>query len=118
MLSAKRVIIATICGAVFGVVCMYLASSNPNATEPLSASVKWSIFFSRTVMGFAIGISVLPLAWWLHGIVMGIIFSLPLAFGVLDRFNIFIGTIVLGIVYAVLTELITTVIFKAKAVTR
>jgi len=29
MLTTKRVLIATICGVVFGVICMLLASSDP-----------------------------------------------------------------------------------------
>ena len=116
MLTTRRVIIATVCGLGFGLVCLWLACSNPNATGPVAASVKWSIGLSRTVMGFAIGISALRLVWWLHGIVMGIVFSLPLAGGVLDRPSIAIGTVVLGVVYALLIELITSVIFKAKQV--
>ncbi len=116
MLSTKRVIIATVCGLGFGLVCMWLACSNPNATEPVTAGTKLSIMLSRTVMGFAIGISALRLVWWLHGIVLGIVFSLPLAGGVMDRPSIAISTVVMGIVYAVLIELITSVLFKAKQV--
>jgi hypothetical protein len=54
---------------------------------------------------------------------MGLIFSLPLAFGVLmapdnpdfSRTSMFISTIVMGMIYGLLIELITTVLFKAKA---
>lgn len=53
---------------------------------------------------------------------MGIIFSLPLAFSGLmapenpeySKTSIFISTIVLGMVYGLLIELITSVLFKAK----
>ena len=113
MLTAKRVIIATICGFVFGIVCMLLASSGPN---PIPTSLKWSIIFSRALMGFTIGISALRLSWWLHGVVIGFIASIPMALPVMDRLNIMIGTLVMGIIYGVLTELITSVLFKAKAV--
>ena len=113
MLTAKRVVIATICGFIFGIVCMLLASSGP---DPISASLKWTIIFSRALMGFTIGVSALRLSWWLHGIVIGIIASIPMALPVIDRVNIMIGTIVMGIIYGVLTELITSVLFKAKAV--
>lgn len=34
MLTTKRVLIATICGFAFGVVCMLFASSNPESTLP------------------------------------------------------------------------------------
>jgi hypothetical protein len=116
MLSAKRVIITTICGFVFGLFCMYLASSNPQGTAPLSATTKCLIVISRTLLGFTIGISALRLNWWLHGFVLGIICSIPMAIPVLDRPGIAVSTIVMGIVYGVLTELITSKGFKAKAV--
>ncbi len=116
MLTTKRVIIATICGFIFGFVCMLLASLNPNACEVLPFSTKLIIIFSRALMGFTIGVSALRLAWWLHGIVIGIIASIPMAFSVLDKTDILIGTIVLGIIYGFLTELITSKVFKAKPV--
>ena len=114
MLTTKRVIIATICGFIFGFVCMLLASSNPNATEVLPFSTKLIIIFSRALMGFTIGVSALRISWWLHGIVIGIIASIPMAFSVLDKTDILIGTIVMGLIYGFLTELITSIIFKAK----
>jgi len=118
MLTTKRVLIATACGFLFGLVCMGLASSNPNATEPITTSTKVMIIISRTLLGFTIGISALRLVWWLHAIVLGIICSIPMAIPVMDNPNIAVGTIVMGIIYAVLTELITSFAFKAKAVGR
>lgn len=117
MLTTKRVIIATICGFVFGIVCMLLASSNPNAAS-LPAITKWMIIISRTMMGFMIGISAIRLNWWLHGIVLGAIASIPMAIPVLDRPTIAIGSIVMGIIYGFLTEVITSIFFKATAVGR
>ena len=116
MLTTKRVLIATACGFVFGLVCMFLASSNPDATAPLSAAVKWNIVLSRTLMGFMIGISALKLNWWLHGIILGFISSIPMAIAVMDRIDIVIGTLVMGMIYGFLTELITSVLLKAKSV--
>ena len=113
MLTTKRVIIATLCGLVFGFVCLLLASSNP---DPLPDMVKWSIVIGRTMLGFTIGISAIRLNWWLHGIVLGFITSIPMAIPTLDRIEIVIGTIVMGMIYGLLTELITTVLFKAKSV--
>lgn len=117
MLTTKRVFIATICGLVFGFICMYLATSNPNATEPLTTAVKVNIILSRTLLGFTIGISALMMAWWLHGIVIGIIASIPMGVAVFyDKgLTLAISTIVMGIIYGFLTELITTVLFKAKS---
>ncbi|NQU06451.1 MAG: hypothetical protein HQ568_10190, partial [Calditrichaeota bacterium] len=84
MLSAKRVFIATICGFIFGVVCMLLASSNPDASCQLPLATKLTIIFSRGLTGFVIGISAIPLSWWRHGIVIGAIGSLPMMFPVMD----------------------------------
>ena len=116
MLTVKRVLIATVCGFVFGLVCMWMASSNPDSTEPISAMIKWSVIIGRTMLGFTIGISAIRLKWWLHGIVLGAVASIPMAVPVLDRMDIAIGTVVMGIIYGLLTELITTKGFKAKSV--
>lgn len=116
MLTAKRVLIATACGFIFGLVCMTLASTNPNAAEPLTNETKWLIVLSRTLMGFMIGISALRMSWWLHGIVLGLISSIPMAIPVMDRLSIAIGTVVMGIIYGFLIELITSVLFKSKPV--
>ena len=116
MLTAKRIIIATICGFIFGIVCMMFASSNPESTEMLTTSAKLTIVFSRALTGFTIGISALKVRWWLHGILIGFIGSIPMAFSVMDRCEIVIGTVVMGMIYGFLTELITSIVFKAKQV--
>jgi hypothetical protein len=116
MLTLKRVLIATICGFIFGIVCMFLASSNPNATEPITATTRWLIIISRTMLGFTIGISALRMIWWKHGLVLGLIASIPMAIPVIGDIRIMIGTLVLGMIYGFLTELITCVVFRAKPV--
>lgn len=114
MLTAKRIIIATICGIIFGLFCMYLASSNPNPSTPLTCTGKWMIILSRTMMGFTIGVSAIRLAWWLHGIVLGFICSILMGVAVWPDYKIVFSTLLMGIIYGFLTELITTKIFKAK----
>ena len=110
----KRIIIATIMGAICGIVCWQLASSDGNLTWPITAS----IILGRVLLGFGIGISAWKMAWWLHGIIMGIIFSIPMAFGAIigndQAFFVFIGTIVMGCIYGIVIELVTSVFFKAK----
>ena len=113
MLTVKRVVIATLCGLLFGIVCMTLASSNPDSQ--VSWQVQMTILFGRTLMGFTIGISAFKMQWWLHGIVLGFITSIPMAVPVMERTDIFIGTFIMGMIYGFLTELITTKLFKAKA---
>jgi hypothetical protein len=113
MLTSKRVIIATISGVVFGFVCLGFALSNPDSSETLSSTVRWSIVIGRTMLGFMIGISALRLKWWLHGIVLGIIASIPMAIPIIDNTVIAVSTVVMGIVYGFLIELITSVLFKS-----
>ncbi|MBD3386994.1 hypothetical protein GF407_18970 [candidate division KSB1 bacterium] len=115
MLSAKRVIITTLCGVLFGFVCLGLATMDPGA-EPLSGSIKVSIVLGRIMLGFMLGISALRLSWWLHGIVIGIIASIPMAVPIVPDWNIAISTVVMGIIYGFLTELITSKLFKSPPV--
>ncbi len=119
-MKTKRLIIATILGVIFGFVCYGMASSGQNEI-PLVLAV--NIILGRTLIGFGIGISRFSLKHWsLHGIVMGLIFSLPAAFGAMlgpenpefTHTMLFVSTNVMGILYGFLIELITTVVFKAK----
>ncbi len=120
MNRSKRLIIATLSGLAFGFVCYLLASSGGNK---LANPVALQIIFSRTLIGFAIGINCIPLAHWsVHGLVMGLVFSIPLAFSGLmapesvdvNKYFMFVWTILLGMVYGFLTEVVTSVIFRAK----
>ena len=85
--------------------------------------ITFQIIISRTLIGFAIGISCLSaIHWSFHGILMGFLFSLPIAFSGLmapetpefGPTEMFVSTIVMGIIYGFLIELITSVAFKAK----
>ncbi len=121
MQKAKRIIVATLAGVLFGFICFGLASCG---SGELAWPVAVQIIVSRTLIGFAIGISCLSMGHWsIHGLIMGIIFSLPLTFSGLmapespdfSKTNMFIWTIVLGMVYGLLIEVITSLVFKAKA---
>ncbi|MBU1076334.1 MAG: hypothetical protein KKH98_03525 [Spirochaetes bacterium] len=111
----KRITVATITGLLTGLICWQFAASGGNVI-PLILAV--SIILSRTLTGFAIGISALKLAWWLHGAFLGGLFSIPMALGVLmtpgpQQKMIAVSTVVMGIIYGFLVELSATVIFKA-----
>lgn len=119
-MKTKRLIIATILGVVFGFVCYGMASSGQNEIPQILAV---NIVLGRTLIGFGIGISRFSFKHWsLHGIIMGLIFSLPAAFGAMlgpenPEFShtiLFVSTVVMGIIYGFLIELITSVLFKAK----
>lgn len=120
MSSSKRIIIATLSGILFALICFGLASSG-GSELPWPAS--FQIIFSRTLIGFAIGISLLRIYHWsIHGLVMGLIFSLPLAFSGLmapenpeySKTVMFVITIILGMIYGFLIEFITSKLFQAK----
>ncbi|MBM4160806.1 MAG: hypothetical protein FJ217_06885 [Ignavibacteria bacterium] len=120
MNKAKRILIATLSGVLFGFVCFGLASSGPGQ---LAWPVAVQIILSRTLIGFAIGISSTSFGHWsVHGLIMGLIFSLPLAFSGLmapespeyDKTMMFVWTVGLGMIYGLLIEVITSGIFKAK----
>lgn len=121
MQKTKRILIATLSGLLFGFVCSGFASSGPGE---LAMPIVFQIIISRTLIGFAIGISSVTLKHWsIHGLFMGLIFSLPMAFSGLmapenpefSHASMFISTIVMGMIYGFLIEVITSVLFKAKA---
>ncbi len=116
----KRLIIATLSGLIFGFVCCGFACSDGNQ---ISIWLALNLITSRTLIGLAIGISRFPMKnWAINGIVMGLLFSIPGAFGsMLAPENpefppqmIALSTVIMGMIYGFLIELITTVFFKAK----
>jgi hypothetical protein len=120
MAKGKRITVATLSGVLFGFVCYWLASSGAGQ---LSWPIAVQIVLSRTLIGVAIGISCIRLHHWaVHGLLMGLIFSLPLSFSGLmapenpefSRAAMFISTVVLGMVYGLLIEVITSLVFRAR----
>ena len=119
-MKTKRLITASLLGLVFGFVCFGMASGGPNEIPQILAI---NIILGRTLIGFGIGISRFSFKHWsLHGVLMGLIFSLPAGFGAMlapenpdfSHNMMFVSTIGMGMVYGFLIELITTVLFKAK----
>jgi len=89
-----------------------MASTDPS--QPMTLGLKLSILFSRGITGFMIGISALKLKWWSHGIILGAVGSIPMAFPIMNDPNIMIATFVMGIIYGLVIELVTSILFKAK----
>lgn len=119
-MKIKRLILATLLGLIFGFVCFGFACSGQNEISTILAV---NIILGRTLIGVAIGISCFSLKHWsLHGIILGFIFSLPAAFGAMlapenPEFShemLFASTVVMGMIYGFLIELLTTVVFKLK----
>ncbi|NLO19701.1 MAG: hypothetical protein GX121_07500 [Ignavibacteria bacterium] len=112
----KRIVTATFLGAIFGVICTQISQQGG---DELTISAFISILLSRALLGFAIGISKLKMKWWSHGILLGLLFSLPIAFNAFsnslqNNILLFFGYIFLGIIYGFLIELFTTVLLKMK----
>lgn len=114
MIYEKRVVSATIWGLIFGFVSWGLV----RISGPFSLSGAAAIVLSRTLLGFVIGISAWKIAWWLHGLLLGLFFALPSGF-----FCVWAGmgwgigfvlTVAVGIAFGILIEFLTTVIFKAE----
>jgi len=120
MPRTKRIVIATLSGLLFGFICLGLSSMSP-AAEALTWPIAVQLILSRTLIGFAIGISCISLRHWaIHGVFMGFIFSLPFAFSGLvvpedidyNKTGMFLATLGLGMIYGFLIEVITSVVFK------
>ncbi len=116
----KRLVITTILGFIFGFVCLGFASGDGNDISTILAA---NIVGGRVLIGIAIGISRFSMKHWsIHGLIMGLVFSLPAGFGAMlapdnpefSHTMMFISTVVMGMIYGLLIELITTVLFKAK----
>lgn len=118
----KRIIVTTICGFLCGVFCIVAdieAGLAKNVAEQLPPPAIGEILCNRTLIGFAIGISSLILGHWaVHGVVMGFLFSTPLAFSCLFTpqypIKLFILTLVFGMIYGLFIEAVASVIFKAR----
>jgi len=80
-----------------------------------------SIFTGRVLIGFVIGISGLKMIWGLHGILIGLIVSIPTSIGAMigsnaqfGKWELFFMTLIMGAIYGFMIELVTSGIFKAK----
>ncbi|MBA7564778.1 hypothetical protein ES708_06446 [subsurface metagenome] len=118
----KRVIVTTIFGGIFGIVCMLLLKY---VSDVSFGPVGIYSLIHHCVMGFTIGVSSLKIHWAPHGILWGFLFGILLAvsyvFGVFlgvgywgepQRFWVPLGLVVL---WGFLIELITSVGFKLTA---
>ncbi len=119
-MKTKRFIISVILGIMFGIVC-YLFAKSGGAFVSKTAAL--SIISGRALIGVAIGISCFNARHWsLHGLLMGLVFSIPSGFGAMlgsgspdfTPKEMFFVTIAMGMIYGFLIELITTIVFKAK----
>jgi len=114
MVYQKRVICAAIWGIIFGFISWALSM----ISRPVPPFGIVTIILLFAIMGFMIGISAWRIKWWIHGVLIGLIISLPSGFGAIwvgrGWGAGFIPVIVAGIIFGFLIELLTTVAFKAE----
>lgn len=116
MLNTRRVSIATIFGLIFGFLAWLVASYV--MTVPVPWQVDAALILAATAGGFAIGISALRIRWWLHGLLLGLIFSLTFAFALWAIKGCpyeFMYVLLSGLLIGFLIELFASVVFKARA---
>ena len=109
MVYAKRLILCIILGFITGILC-YLGGKWVGIT--FTTGMTWGTIFNRTIIGFAIGISAWRMHYLLHGIIIGLIVSLPMAFGAPESGSFF-TLLIFGAIWGFLIELVATPIFKA-----
>jgi uncharacterized membrane protein YgaE (UPF0421/DUF939 family) len=107
-----KILVATFLGFIAGIVCYSLARSG----GPMPSNMVWSIILGRTLIGFTIGISAWRINYLVHGVLIGLIVSLPMALptGSMKGAAIFWGTLIMGGIYGFLIALITNLIVKEK----
>lgn len=114
MVNLKRVTVTTLLGLAFGVISWEWAMLGGHIF-PWSGVV--AIILTRTLMGFVIGISAWEIGWWLHGLLIGLLFGVPSGFTAIWTgygWTAFAYTIGSGILFGFLIELITSLGFRAK----
>ncbi len=107
----RRLYLSSVFGLMVGVVC-WMGLVHFAGLENWTAV---SAGFERFLLGFTIGVSRLRLAWWIHGVIMGVLFAPPVSVLFLREGTIFfVFSIVLPVVYGVWIEFMTSVIFGAR----
>jgi hypothetical protein len=113
---AKRFWLCLFSGLIAGLICAWTGYSQTPVEIRTMAFI--SVVLNRTFIGFVLGVSNWKLKWATHGIVMGILgtlpMSIPLIFSPQAGLAICLMYTVAGAVWGFLIELVTSVFFKAK----
>lgn len=112
-MNGMKIVVASILGFIAGIVCYLLSKSGG---ESIPANLAWSIILGRTLIGFTIGISSWRINYLIHGILIGLIVSLPMALGAggMKGTTIFFGSLIMGGIYGFFIALITNLIVREK----
>lgn len=109
-----RLITATVLGILCGIWYHFSQMMNSTMTPPLPAIV--GTITSVAMIGFVIGISKLKMNWALHGLLIGVLASLPTLLPPLFAGDVspFVVLMLFGAFYGFIIELFTTVMFGLK----
>ena len=105
-MTSKRVLACTLFGFIAGILC-WLAGKFGSGME-FTTPVILGIIFNRAFIGFTLGISGWRTNWAFHGVVIGLVGSLPLSVSALGGGNGLTGFLLLelaGGVWGFLIEL-------------
>ena len=111
----KRILVASICGFVTGIIC-YVSAVILIPFEDKLLIFIWTVT-NRTLLGFVIGISILKVHWVLNGLIVGLTVGLvfPLNAIILGKeWPLIISVYIMGIIYGILIEFFTSVVIKYK----
>ena len=110
--KSSRLITTTVLGVVFGVICMLLSRYT---TQVAFWPIGVSFLLNHTVMGLAIGASLLKVHWAAHGALWGALFGIFTAISRigtgLDALTVFILFIAV-VIWGFLIETLATKTFK------
>lgn len=111
MVRAARVALGTFLGIIVGILTIRLI--NPPGGIPRFFT--YFVILSRALMGFGIGASGLAIGWFLNGLLLGLIYSLP-AFPIFYLISSFgaVWVILTGMIYGVIIEIVLSLILKLK----
>jgi hypothetical protein len=118
----KRLLVASAVALVLGLIEASVDTKMASADYPVTALAFFGIVFSRTLIGAVLGISSLKqLAWWLHGIIIGTLLSVPAGITIygfvvnwspLWAAGLCAKVIGVGLIIGLLVELVTTMLFN------
>lgn len=108
----KRIVIATACGVVAGLLCVSAGAAL--GLKLTLQSVGWALL-NRTLLGFVIGVSALRLHWAWHGCLMGLLIGSLFSYSAwmfAGPVWLVAGLLAGSIIFGLLIELFTTLVFK------
>jgi hypothetical protein len=107
-MTGKRVIACTLFGIIAGILCWLVSQYGGKAAMPFTTGIILGIILNRAFIGFTIGLSGWRTNWAFHGVVIGLLGSLPLSVYALGNPNGLRGFLLLevaGGVWGLLIEL-------------